>query len=196
MEYCIFGSYRYRCGSYDSINDVLDIVEKNKVSTQSNSNKFNKEDVANEIIQNNKRFVIINFWKNIGEEPISNSPLAILATIYDNNTKAFPNVSPNMNKSKWYTFPSATNEEVIVFYQYDRNIKQPSDLWHCAISTPTVTESISPRRSFDIRAFVLLDECVSDELDRFSSDRTRTILNFEESGCFCDAQAEKRERKE
>ena len=183
-------------GAHD-IEDLINIVDKNKVqsSTQSNSNEFNKYDVANDIIQNNKRFAIINFWRNIGEEPVSNSPLAILSTRYDNETKAFPNEQPNMKKSKWYTFPHASNEEVIVFYQYDRNVQQPSDLWHCAIST-TATESTSPRRSFDIRAFILLDECVLDELDRFRLDRTRPILNFEESGCFCDAQAEKRERKE
>lgn len=187
-------------GAYESIEDVLNIVDKNKLQspTQSNSNKFNKEDVANDIIKNNRRFAIINFWRNIGEEPVSNSPLAILSTIYDNNTKAFPNEQPNMNKSKWYTFPNATHDEVIVFYQYDRNVQQRSDLWHCAISTPASTESSSctkPRKSFDIRAFVLLDECVPNEVDRFSSDRTRPILNFEESGCFCDAQAEKRERE-
>ena len=185
-------------GAYESVRDVLDIVDKNKVEspTQSSSNMFIKEDVANDIIQNNRRFAIINFWRNIDEEPISNSPLAILSTRYDHDTKAFPNVSPNMNKSKWYTFPHATNNEVIVFYQYDRNVQQPSDLWHCAISTTTVTESTLPRRSFDIRAFVLLDESVPEEVDRFSLDRTRPILNFEESGCFCDAQAEEREREE
>ena len=184
-------------GAYESIEDLINIVDKNKVEspTQSKSNEFNKEDVANDIIQNNKRFAIINFWRNIDEEPISNSPLAILSSRYENETIAFPNQQPDMNKSKWYTFPYATHDEVIVFYQYDRNVQQPSDLWHCAISTPPATESTSPRRSFDIRAFVLLDECVPNELDRFSSDRTRPILNFEESGCFCNAQAEKRERE-
>ena len=149
-----------------NIEDLINIVDKNKVqsSTQSSSNKFNKENVANDIIQNNRRFAIINFWRNIDEEPISNSPLAILASRYENETIAFPNQQPDMNKSKWYTFPYATHDEVIVFYQYDRNVQQPSDLWHCAISTPA-TESSSctkPRKSFDIRAFVLLDECVPD----------------------------------
>ena len=91
-------------------------------------------------------------------------------------------------------------EEVIVFYQYDRNMLQSSDLWHCAIS-PAAREQtgqtnhaaqLEPRRSFDIRALVVLDETVSRDPDRFSSDRTRPILTFEESGCFCDEQAVKR----
>jgi len=48
-------------GAYESIEDVLDIVDKNKVSsTQSSSNKFNKEDVANDIIQNNTCYISNN----------------------------------------------------------------------------------------------------------------------------------------
>ena len=29
-----------------------------------------------------------------------------------------------------------TNDEILVFYQYDRLATQPSDLWHCALSLP------------------------------------------------------------
>ena len=97
-------------------------------------------------------------------------------------------------------FPNTTKDEVIVFYQYDRNVLQPSDLWHCAISTTRGRESNNefmhqPRKSFDIRAFIVLNETVPDEFDRFSPDRTRPILSFEESGCFCDEQAKRVERK-
>lgn len=192
-------------GAYE-IDELLAIIEKNKVSSQSTSasrTNVSWEEVSNAITKEKKRFAIINFWRNIGDEPVSSAPLAILSTQYDKDDDVFPNVQPNMKKSKWYVFPNATKDEVIVFYQYDRNILQPSDLWHCAITTSQSSSSIgkdddksiqAPRKSFDVRAFVLLDESVADGYDRFSVDRTRPILTFEESGCFCDEQAAKRRK--
>ena len=83
---------------------------------------------------------------------------------------------------------------MIVFYQYDRERNQPSDLWHCAIEVEENEESdcVHRRKSFDIRAFIVFDEEVSSIDDRFSPERTRPMLSFEESGCFCDEQAAKR----
>jgi hypothetical protein len=112
-----------------------------------------------------------------------------------------------MEESGWYVFPNVTRDEVIAFYQYDRNSMQPSDIWHCAIlstqhtggggkASLTTTTTTRPRRSFDVRALVVLDESVPRELDRFGPDRTRPILTFEESGCFCDEQAEDRSRSQ
>jgi len=58
------------------------------------------------------------------------------------------------------------------------------------------SQELPPRRSFDIRALIVLDESVPEELDRFSPDRTRPILTFEESGCFCDEQAADRKQEQ
>jgi hypothetical protein len=177
-------------GAYESIQDFLDIVGKNSAS-ETNS-KADRKDVADAIIDGKKRFAVVNFWRNIGDAPVSSAPLAILSTRYDKqNQAAFPNARPDMRQSTWYVFPNATRDDVIVFYQYDRNMMQPSDLWHCAISTQSgeKNEQYPQRRSFDIRAFVVLDESVPEELDRFSSNRTRPVLTLEESGCFCDEQA-------
>lgn len=188
-------------GAYESIHDFLDIVEKNKVQTSTSETKLHQnsiQDVADDIVHGKKRFVIVNFWKNIGDTPVSKAPLAILSTRYNKQHSAFPNSHPNMEESKWYVFPNATRDEVIVFYQYDRNLKQPSDLWHCAISPENNETKLQdfqespPRKSFDIRALIVLDEFVPEEFDRFSSDRTRPVLTFEESGCFCDEQAANR----
>ena len=88
-----------------------------------------------------------------------------------------------------------------MFYQYDRSVTQPSDLWHFAISIEDNraqhAEAISkksPRESFDILALVVFDEIVDKDKDRFHPVRLRPVLSFEESGCFCDEQAEKRSR--
>jgi hypothetical protein len=68
---------------------------------------------------------------------------------------------------------------------------QTSDLFHCAICTKD--DNLRERRtSFDIRALIVLNEDVPEELDRYRDGRTRPVLSFEESGCFCDQQAEKK----
>lgn len=51
----------------------------------------------------------------------------------------------------------------------------------------------SPRKSFGIRALVVLDEMVPDEHDMFTLDRTRPILTFDESGCLLRQAGCKRE---
>jgi hypothetical protein len=211
-------------GAYKSIHDLLNIISKNKVERSLSSlettttteyydlNNMNMKDTADAIIDGKKRFIILNFWRNIGTTPVVRSPLSILSTrYYNNNAAAFPDANPDMDESKWYIFPNTTQDEVIAFYQYDRFISQPSDLWHCAVSMVQQEQQSSddddddginmenhdpllpPRTSFDIRAFIVLDENVPVELDRFTPNRSRPILSFEESGCFCDEQAAKKE---
>jgi hypothetical protein len=205
-------------GAYASIVDFLDIVDKNKVvqsssstNTTDNIRRYTFEDAADAIYHGRKRFVVVNFWRNIDDEPVASAPLALLSTRYDDDggstghcRSCFPNARPSMEESGWYVFPNVTRDEVIAFYQYDRNAMQPSDIWHCAIlstqhtggggKASLTTTTTRPRRSFDMRALVVLDESVPRELDRFGPDRTRPILTFEESGCFCDKQAEERSR--
>ena len=203
-------------GAYDSIHDLLRIIQKNQVkdikdTTVHDDSYWN--DMAGNIVNNHQRFIILNFWRNIGKLPVERAPLAILSTKYRNTTSStleqrdekcwFPYVSPDMDKSQLYIFPNMTRDEVVVFYQYDRLASQPSDLWHCAVPSiqylhrreedDRVSTEI-PRTSFDIRAFLVFNESVPGELDRFSKDRSKPILSFEESGCFCDEQAEKRKQ--
>ena len=208
-------------GAYANIVDFLDIVDKNKVvhslsstNTTNNIRHYTAEDAADAIYHGRNRFVVVNFWRNIEDEPVASAPLALLSTRYDDDggsaghcRSRFPNARPNMEESGWYVFPNVTRDEVIAFYQYDRNSMQPSDIWHCAIlstqhtggggkASLTTTTTTRPRQSFDVRALVVLDESVPRELDRFGPDRTRPILTFEESGCFCDEQAEDRSRSQ
>ena len=85
-----------------------------------------------------------------------------------------------------------------MFYQYDRSDAQSSDVWHCAIpNSPNnnIGATTEPRRSFDIRAAIVFDELVPEELDRFGEGRRKPGMDLEESGCFCDEQLEKRLRE-
>ena len=217
-------------GAYESLDDFLAIVEKNvvKKTERHSSTTFDRKRCENEILQNRKRFAVVNFWRSTNREvPITSSPLAILSTRYERKPdnavtskesststytelassafSGFPGLRPDMKESKWYSFPNMTGDEILVFYQYDRLVTQPSDLWHCAISVDKECverkESLSkldskgdtaPRESFDIRVLVVFDEVVDESKDRFHPNRVRPVISFEESGCFCDEQAEKR----
>ena len=56
-----------------------------------------------------------------------------------------------------------------------------------------IGDSSAPSRSsLDVRCFVIFDEIVSVEHDRFGENRLSSLLTQEESGCFCDKQAERR----
>jgi len=195
-------------GAYENIDDFISIIDKNKIEGTS----FPKERVIKSI-KKGCRFAIINFWRNIdAEQPVQTAPLGILHTQYEDKYSqhetgysCFPNGIPDMTQSKWYTYPNMTIDECLLFLQYDRLLSQPSDLWHGALKTvspaindevdhdkTTVNTSMQPRKSFDIRAFIVFDEKVPPELDRFHRSRLRPKLSLEQSGCFCEEQAEKR----
>lgn len=193
-------------GAYESLDEFLAIIETNRVVQKDAPDLFDRELCQTAISKQKKRFAVINFWRNTNrKEAVGNRPLAMLSTRYHDNDRgrdslsAFPNRRPDNEKSKWYAFPNMTNEELLVFYQYDRLVSQPSDIWHCAISihdddddSTHNTKTCAPRESFDIRALVVFEDSVPPEKDRFGSERVRPVLSFEESGCFCDEQASKR----
>ena len=181
-------------GAHENIEEVLEIIENNRIpfdSTSTYSSGYVVKDIAKAIVSGRQRFAIVNFWRNVSEEPITRAPLAIYSPRYD-GCAVFPDAAPTFVESKWYMYPEAMRDEVILFYQYDRDRNQPSDLWHCAIEFEVEATESTLRRSFDIRAFILFDSKVSNNNDRYAPGRTRPILSFEESGCFCDDQAAKR----
>ena len=144
-----------------------------------------------EAIAKGKRFAIVNAWRNIASFPVVSNPLALFSVRYDDSNKAFPEAAPNMNQSKWYTYSNMTQDEVLLFCQYDRDVTRPSDLWHCALHDIGDVNS-PPRSSIDVRCFILFDEVVPKETDRYSDNRLASLLTHQESGCFCDKQAERR----
>ena len=145
-----------------------------------------------ELVNKGHRFAVINFWRNAGAEPIRRQPLAVFSPRYEEASfPYFPKSKPDPALSRWYTYPNMTPDELLVFKQYDRNGSYPSDIWHCALKS--ISDPSAPaRESFDIRAFVVFASMVDPQKDRFGIDRVRPILDYEESGEFCDAQAEKR----
>jgi hypothetical protein len=116
-------------------------------------------------------------------------------------TSIFPTAVPDFtnNASRWYIFSDMQPDECLIFKQYDRRADKMSDLWHCALSIDRDDDGHDndidlnrhdrlPRKSFDIKAMVILKENVPVHLDRFELS-IRPQLSLEESGDFCNYQA-------
>jgi hypothetical protein len=173
-------------GAYASPGDLVNLFEKNKVDT----GPFPRQEVIESIDKGHHRFAVVNAWRNIAKSPVARSPLALFFARYDHK-KAFPEAAPNMVTSRWYTFPNMTNEEVLLFCQYDRDVTRPSDLWHCAL-TNTGDPTAESRTSFDVRCFIIFDESLPADCDRYGENRLASLLTLDQSGCFCDDQAARR----
>mmetsp|Transcript_34198 Transcript_34198/g.82336 ORF Transcript_34198/g.82336 Transcript_34198/m.82336 type:complete len:496 (-) Transcript_34198:274-1761(-) len=161
------------------------------------------------------RVILFNIWRPLA--PVFSAPLGIFATQYEDSTKAqsdgiagagdttshpspmFPTSVPDFDTSRWYIYDQMQPDECLIFKQYDRRTDKMSDLWHCAL-TIDYDDSDSdhrqhkdarlpppPRRSFDIKAMVILKETVPKNLDRFELS-VSPRLNLEESGEFCNSQ--------
>ena len=145
-----------------------------------------------------KRFCILNAWTNADPDvPVLRAPLALLAGMYPTvagKLARFPEHPPDPQRSRWYAFPRM-QEEVLCFTQYDRKLGRPSEIWHCAVPEVVEAADAPPRRSFEVRALVVLDEELPVRLDRWRPlEHTRPTLSHSESGEFCDEQACKRKR--
>lgn len=61
-----------------------------------------------------------------------------------------------------------TSDECLLFLQYDRSVRAPSDVWHCALPSVSEGEGAPPRRSMELRALVVFEERVPHNDDRFN----------------------------
>jgi len=202
-------------GAYRDAERFADLIEKNRIRCVRNDedDDFSREDVVSSI-ERGWRFAIVNAWRNIDDEPVTVAPLGLLATRYcrnnsDRSFPAFPDARPDMERSRWYSFPNMTKDEVLLFCQYDRDASKPSDLWHCALlkefqqsnddhnNRPDAIAAVTTagnRKSFDVRALVIFDEVVPPEQhrDRFRTTRTRPFMTQLQSADFCSDQARRR----
>ena len=168
------------------IDEFLNIVEKNALG-----GAFPPK--VRDAIQSGRRFAVVNSWKNIASTPIQKAPLAFMPARYLEKDQAFPSGTLDREGSVWYTYPLMNNNEVLVFYQYDRDVRLPSDCWHCALKAIGIEdENLPDRESFDIRCLVLFPEEVESGFDRLSENRMTPLLSYDESAIFCTKQGEKR----
>jgi hypothetical protein len=170
-------------GAHSNAEHLMDLFEKNRID----EGVFPRDELIN-AIQEGHRFAIVNVWRNISPQPVARAPLALFSTRYD-TSQAFPEAAPNMDRSRWYIFDKMTQDEVLLFCQYDRDREKPSDLWHCALKS---VGDRPPRRSLDVRCLIVFDELVPTDRDRFGPNRLGSLLTQTESASFCSEQSSRR----
>jgi len=161
-------------GLMNDADRLINLLERNHVVNLEEFDDCVKEEMV-KLIESGHRFVILNIWRPIGDAPIQPDPLGLLAVRYGSSSTAFPMEALDEKSSHWYFYPNMTWDECLLFKQYDRDARFSSDIWHCALSflNENMEESLSsssslpPRRSIDVRAFVVLKEKVIVQNDRF-----------------------------
>lgn len=174
------------------LDELLKVVFNNRMDDD-DDDKNGNDDMATvmQLVESGHRFAIVNAWKNIRVEPVQRAPLALFRPTYAEPNGCVPTARPDDKRSRWYTFPRMTRDEVLLFKQYDRRADKRSDIWHCAL-THVGSDDAVLRESLDVRAFCVFDTVVPTGLDRYGENRIRPNLSLQESECFCTEQAHQR----
>jgi len=110
------------------------------------------------------RFMFINVWRGITDEPVQRMPLACCDTnsVSDSDRFLYELIFPDRigeNYSmqfspnhQWYYYPNQTKDECLVFKTYDKKEDGPRFCFHTAFNDPRTTPDSPTRRSIEIRA--------------------------------------------
>lgn len=184
-------------GAY-GLEGILDLVQSNLVDPDptTSQTRFDKDKIYKQLASENRRFVFLNTWRPLVE--VRSRPLAIWSTTYQESNGMFPKMRPCLDASRWYVFSKMEPSECLIFKQYDRRLDQSCDFWHTSLDIISKSDGdrphqAHPRRSFDMKVMVILRETVPPDQDRLSAS-TRPELNLEESGDFCEEQANRRSK--
>jgi hypothetical protein len=127
-----------------------------------------------------KRYLYLNLWRNISEDPIENDHLAVL----DERTTAKPDdyiprdlfgpgysaVQYGLNARhakhhKWYYFPQMAKSEGLLFKQVDSDFTIPArTCFHMSVKDPMAHEDAKPRESIELRMLCFWKEAVVDSM--------------------------------
>lgn len=177
-------------GAY-GVDGLLDLVEKNRVDDYPST--FDRQTIETALSEGN-RFLLLNLWRPL--KPVTSAPLGIMVADYGPSSctsgSYFPLAYPRQDSSRWYIHSDMKPEECLIFKQYDRRKDKVSDLWHCALNISSYnSRSTNLRRSFDIKAMVILKEKVPTDMDRLGAS-VKPVLSLEQSGDFCESQCKRR----
>jgi len=116
------------------------------------------------------RYVYINVWRNISDEPIQANPLAVLdeqsavapddyiiSEFYSEGVKMLQTRlnAKNAYLHKWYYYPNMTKNEALLFKHYDSDPTLTGRLcFHTAFSDPTSQLDAPSRESIEVRAYI------------------------------------------
>lgn len=118
------------------------------------------------------RHAFINVWRNIDDEPVQRSPLAVCdpATVpikdrfyYEiiypaHVAREDENYSLRFNIAhEWYYYPSMLREECLLMKMYDTKDDEPQCVFHTAFDDPLSSVDAPARRSIEVRAVAFFD---------------------------------------
>ena len=114
------------------------------------------------------RFLYINAWRNISEQPIGNNHLAvcdetslvkpddyITTDLYGEgyHLQQYRLSDRNSDQHRWYYYSEMEKDEVLLFKQWDSDRTLSGRLcFHTAFSDPNASKDTAPRESIEIRA--------------------------------------------
>ena len=189
-------------GAY-GLDGVLNLVEKNRIIEQDCDISVDWMRVRESLLKGKNRLILLNIWRPI--LPVKSAPLGIWATKHTNEQNSmalnFPDAIPDLRSCRWYIFSNMQPDEVLIFKQFDRDSTKQADFWHCAINLQDSKNYWNlhshPRKSFDVKAMIILNEKVEPTSDRVgrSSTSQPVLLSLEESGEFCNAQGRRRNKR-
>jgi hypothetical protein len=120
------------------------------------------------------RFLYINVWRSIAEDPIEDNHLAVLderslvkpdnfieSDLYGvgYNVLQYSLSSRNARQHRWYYFPRMAREEVLLFKQWDSDTSLSGRVcFHTAIKDPSARANAPPRQSIEARALLFFPE--------------------------------------
>mmetsp|Transcript_28192 Transcript_28192/g.42651 ORF Transcript_28192/g.42651 Transcript_28192/m.42651 type:complete len:467 (+) Transcript_28192:109-1509(+) len=130
-----------------------------------------------------KRYLYLNLWRNISEDPIQDYPLAMLderTTVKPDDYLARDLFLPGNNhlvqyglnarhakQHKWYYFPKMPKSEGILFKQIDSDwTKTGRTCFHMAVKDPNAPKDAKPRESIELRVMCYWKEA---DIDSFPS---------------------------
>ncbi len=162
------------------INDTLRAVLKQGESLLT-------PDDVNRTLDDNKRFAIINVWRNIDHEPVARDPLALCngQTVHPEDLVVFEihyhdRIGENYFakyalRHEWWYYPAMTRDEVVLIKQWDsagglaQSHGRLADSsvgdghapctfsFHSAFSDPNTPADAPDRQSIEVRCVVLFD---------------------------------------
>ena len=163
-----------------SVNDTLRCVLKEGQSLLA-------PDTVNRILDENKRFAIINIWRNIDHEPVASDPLAlcdgqsvdpndlVVFEIHYNDRIGENYFAKYALQHEWWYYPTMRREEVVLIKQWDsagalsqsRGSRADSSVgngrapctfsFHTAFSDPNTPADARERQSIEVRSVALFD---------------------------------------
>lgn len=162
------------------INDTLRAVLKEGESLLTPDN-------VNRTLDDNKRFAIINVWRNIDHEPVASDPLALCdgQTVHPEDLVVFEihyhdRIGENYfakyaSQHEWWYYPAMTRDETVLIKQWDSagalaqshgrladssvgHGNAPCTFsFHSAFSDPNTPPDAPDRQSIEVRCVVLFD---------------------------------------